>query len=127
MVGGYFSSISGVSHASLASVDTVVGTPLAGWSADAVGAVKCLLVRGSTVFVGGGINSVGGQSRANVAALNGSTGAVLAWNPGIQGVSADALGSRGDTLYIGGDYAFQTGGTNRTCRSSVSCQPTTRE
>jgi len=120
VVGGHFNAISGVSHASLASVDTVVGTPLAGWSADVSGAVKCLLVRGSTLFVGGGLSSVGGQSRANVAALNGSTGAVLAWNPGIQGVSADALGSRGDTLYIGGDYAFQTGGTNRSCLAAVS-------
>ncbi|HEY6196172.1 MAG TPA: hypothetical protein VI504_14135 [Candidatus Eisenbacteria bacterium] len=119
LVGGLYSSISGVSHVNLAQVDTLAGTPVAGWTCNVPGSVNCLLVQGTTVFVGGGLSDAGGQPRANIAAVNGSTGAVLAWNPGVAGNAVQSLAARSDTLYIGGDYS-QVSGQNRTCLAAVS-------
>jgi len=118
VVGGQFNSISGVAHSGLAQVDTVVGTPVAGWSCDA-SSVSCLLVRSTTVFFGGTFTTVGGQGRNHVAAVNGSTGALLAWNPNVAGNAVFALANRGDSLYVAGDYS-QVASQTRVCLAGVS-------
>jgi hypothetical protein len=97
-LGGDFSTVQGQGRNGLARVGAN-GQLLNSPTLD--GSVKCLAVKGDTLFVGGVFTAFGGTSRQSIAALRRSTGDVLNWHPNVVGtVRAFALWK--DTLLVGG-------------------------
>src|SRR5262249_32423162 len=102
---------------SLAAINASTGTVLP-WNPDVFscgfgscsrGAVYCLTVSGTLVYVGGNFPTVGGGDRSNVAALDISTGAATSWNPGVSG-NVHTIAVRGGVVYLGGFFYLVGGG-----------------
>jgi hypothetical protein len=106
-IGGYFTSIAtsfsttvtrnGIAHIiSSGQLDMT-------WNPDADGAVLCLALSGSDLYVGGSFTSIGGQNRNHIAKLSttGTGSADVTWNPNPDG-DVYCLTSSGSDLYVGG-------------------------
>ncbi|HET9233555.1 MAG TPA: T9SS type A sorting domain-containing protein [Candidatus Eisenbacteria bacterium] len=118
-IGGQFTEVNGVPRSNIAHIlaDHSVDT----WDPGITGgAVRAILVQGSTVYVGGSFRSAGGQPRDYLAALDASTGAVTAWNPGAAGGFGGvlALATNGTTIYVAGSFS-SLGGQPRSGLGSV--------
>jgi urease beta subunit len=94
------------------------GTVDPAWAPTTNGAVLCLAVSGSSVYVGGSFTTVNGTTaRTNVAAFDSTSGAVTNFDPklsggGNGGIVASIVVS-GQTVYMGGVFTAVNGSTTR--------------
>ena len=90
----------------LAALEVAGGT-LTGWSPDADGPVRAMVLSpdGKRLYVGGAFNSIGGRPVRNLAALDPATGEVDAtFHPPVVNSGVRALALSGDRLYVGGNF-----------------------
>lgn len=106
-VGGSFSTIDGSARNNLVHI-TSSGTVDSTFASQPNGAVRAIVVSGSTVYIAGDFTA----PRQRVAALIATTGATLSFNPGSTNGSVWALALSGSTLYAGGDFTT-IGGQSR--------------
>ena len=109
-VGGWFTTVNGVSHPNLAAIDATTGELLS-WGSGASSGVQALSAVGDTLFVGGEFRTIHGVQRSSLAAVSASTGEVLPWavtfagSPFAQGTPyVSCIEQDGGRLYIGGDF-----------------------
>jgi len=97
--------------ANLHAIDAATGT-VQNWhpSITSVGAIRTLMVSGTTLYVGGSFDQVAGAARHNAAAFNVTSGALTAWNPN-PGGNVAVLASGTGKVFVGG--AFAGAGTPR--------------
>jgi hypothetical protein len=114
-IGGDFTAIGSEPRGRLAALtisDRILdstGSELSTWNAngaaDANGAIRAMVLSGSTLYVGGDFTTIGGVARNHIASVSTATGAVLPWNPSADGVVRSlVLSADGAALYAGGDF-----------------------
>ncbi|MCG6170220.1 PQQ-like beta-propeller repeat protein [Leptospira sanjuanensis] len=119
-LGGYFTSIGGVSRNGIAAIDANTGTLLSHFQSGGLGGtnpvISSMVYTGNMLIVGGGFNSINGVSRNGIAAIDPDTGNVLSWYP--QGGLTGSLYSimtmllKGNILYVAGSF-LTIGGVSR--------------
>ena len=114
-IGGYFTSVGGITRNNVAQID-VNGT-VTSWNPNASGgAVIGMVISGSTVYIGGTFNTVcsapssctnQAATTRNYLAAIGTDGNITSWNPNDVGggINALAISSDGNTIYVGGDVS----------------------
>jgi len=102
IVGGYFSSVNGVSRTNIARVNAD-GTVDQTWNPEANGEVRQIALSGADVFVLGDFSVIGGQSRNGIAKLSTTNpgAADPVWNPDHPG-NLHAVAVSGTDLFVGG-------------------------
>lgn len=119
-LGGSFTSVGGFVRLGLAHV--LADRSVSPWDPGAVGGVKALALRGTTLYVGGQINTLAGKLRWNCGAVDAETGAILDWYPGGGSAYDDeevaALTVSGSTVFIGGRFRG-IGGQSRASLAAV--------
>jgi hypothetical protein len=91
-VAGSFDTVNGVAKHKIASISSVTGAPVAGFTANAGAQATALAATNTTVYVGGNFSTVNGAARVGLAALNAGTGAVL---PGFVNDISGGIGPNG--------------------------------
>ncbi len=108
LVGGEFSSMSGLFRRNLASFDLETGA-LGNWNPDANDVVNAVAVSGGTVYAGGFFTTIALRARASLAAISATTGKPTAWAPVVEGqptrlaVSSGMLYTAGNIRSLGGE------------------------
>src|SRR6478752_2096933 len=87
-VGGEFDRVLGVRRVGLVHL-LADGSIDPAFTAQALGSVAALELRGGVLYVGGAFDVIGGVARHALAALDARTGTVLDWGPKITGTVAD--------------------------------------
>jgi hypothetical protein len=105
-VGGGFTAANGTKNN---LVHVLADNGLDSWNPNPNGAVSCIAVSGSLVYVGGDFTSVGGQARNHIAALDANTGLATTWDPNASGGgfpwrTVSSLAVSGTTVYVGGNF-----------------------
>ena len=100
-VGGEFDKVLGQRRVNLVHL-RADGTIDPVFSAQALGPVRALEVRGDALFVGGGFTVIGGELRTSLAKLDARTGEVLDWGPAAGIAPISDLSISGDRLYAAG-------------------------
>src|SRR6266446_688199 len=102
IVGGYFSSVNGVSRTNIARVNAD-GSVDQTWNPEANGEVRQIALSGADVFVLGDFSVIGGQSRNGIAKLSTTNpgAADPVWNPDHPG-NLHAIVVSGTDLFVGG-------------------------
>ncbi len=92
------------------------------WDPDVNGAVRAMVLDGTTLYVGGDFNLVGADTRNLIAAIDTSTGVAKAsWNPNVTGNSVMTMALSDTTLYVGGDFTgVDTGPVTRNNLAALS-------
>jgi Leucine-rich repeat (LRR) protein len=111
--GGTFTNIGGQPRNRIAEV-TIPGGAATAWNPNANGAVLCMALSGTSLYVGGqftGPGSIGGQNRIRIAELSTSTGLATPWNPTATG-DVSGIAISGTTVYICGAFT-NCGGQSR--------------
>jgi hypothetical protein len=108
-VGGFFTSIGGVTRNRLAAIDIsnsclTAYSPscLQSWNPNANNWVYVLAVSGTTIYAGGNFTSIGGTTRNRLAAI-GTNGTLQSWDPDAN-FPVYALAVSGLTVYAGGGF-----------------------
>ena len=106
-VGGFFTTIGGVSRNNLAALDPETGS-LFGWNPNPTivrgqSDVSVLKADGNSVYVGGYFSDIGGEHRNFVAEIDVATGKARPWNPDPSNVTY-AIAIDDDTICIGGTF-----------------------
>ena len=118
IAGGLFSRVGGERHANLASLRVGDGAPEPGWTANAAGRVRDILVRGDTAYFGGTFAQHNGLDQRGLGAVRVSTGEpVPAFHATTDG-NVYALATNGSRLFVGGSYT-QVDGQPRDSLASV--------
>jgi hypothetical protein len=121
IVGGTFTSISGIPHTNLARLN-LDGTVDETWQVSANGLVTGFATNSTSLYVIGSFSSIGGLNRGAIARFDLSTGAIdPVWNPNPGNVSAVAV-SESD-VFLGGGFRF-VGGQARTNLAKISATGT---
>lgn len=113
----------GVSRSNAAAFDPVTGLAKP-WDPSFNGAVRDLLVSGSTVYVVGDFTYVhfgqGGSAvmRNRAAAVDATSGVANTWNPNLDADVA-TLDMSGSTVYLGGEFTSVNGGVARLHAAAV--------
>jgi hypothetical protein len=100
----------------IAALEAADGSARA-WNPDADGAVRSLIVTGSTVYAGGEFASIAGQPRNGIAALGVVAGQATAWNPDAN-APVYALAAAGNSVFAGGNFSI-IGGQSRSCLAAL--------
>ena len=102
IIGGYFSSVNGVTRTNIARLNAD-GSVDQTWNPGANDAVRQIVVSGTDVFVLGDFTIVGGQNRNGIAKLStaGPGAADPLWNPNQPG-NLHAIAVSGTNLFAGG-------------------------
>ncbi len=107
-LGGYFSTVNGLTRRCLASFNVLVGT-LTSFAPMMEGGVNALAASGDTLYVGGIFNgtiNTGAVERKKLCAFRISTGAMLPFNPGVTGPGATVRSlAYKDGLYVAGTFS----------------------
>jgi hypothetical protein len=108
-LGGSFSTVGGASHANLAVVDPISGSPTS-FSGSANRMVRALAT-GPTgrLYVGGTFSKADGQARAGLAAFAGNT--LSRWAPVVSGGAVLTLHVANGWVFAGGDFSSVNGVT----------------
>ncbi len=120
-VGGYFTTVGGVTRKRVAALDLPSGTLDTGWRADANRQVTAIEATADAVYVTGGFTTVQGTARARLAALSPDDGTV---DTGFR-ADLDAAGQAlavspdGTRLLVGGSFTT-VGGTRTGGMASVA-------
>lgn len=114
-VGGSFFGVGGEPRWNLAHVRADGSVDR--WAPDPDGAVVCLAVSRSTIYVGGRFSRIAGESRNHIAAFDANTGRLSDWAPDASGVVWTIL-PHGDTIYVGGEFGI-IGGQIRPCIAAL--------
>ncbi len=108
-VGGLFTAVDGVARTNLAHV--LANHSVSSWNPAPNGAVRALVLDGSTLFVAGDFTTLAATTRNRIGAVDAITGTLSAWNPNANS-SVRALALSGSTLFVGGQFT-SIGGQNR--------------
>ncbi|WP_426572093.1 YncE family protein [Aquihabitans sp. McL0605] len=110
-VGGTFGTVRSpngatiVARTNLAAFDVRTGALIAGFQANANGAVRSLAYAGGRLYVGGSFTSVNGVARSRLAAVDATTGAVVtSWSADANS-NVYAMAAGGTSLYVGGSFS----------------------
>jgi len=101
-VGGYFSSVNGVSRNNLAAINARSGE-LLDWAPNPDGAVRALLLRDEKLYVGGYFTTITDSTRLSLAAFHVRSGRLTPWNPGADRAVL-AFAPHGRTLFVAGQF-----------------------
>ena len=120
-VGGNFTSwrnlVTGtvVARSRLAALDAVTGAPIAGWVANANGAVKALAVApdGLTLFVGGEFRQLNGTAQNRLAAVATGSGALVPGWRASSGGTVNAIVAIDDRVIVAGAFGAINGVTRQ--------------
>lgn len=130
-VGGWFTTIGGVSRSGLAALSPDSGAAITSWQADCTsrygkGSVNALVVSDGRLYAAGYFSHIAGMEREYVGSVNADSGQVDPWVPNrfnatAAGSQIDALAISGNVLYVGGTFS-QVGGnsSNGVLRGSVA-------
>lgn len=101
-VGGYFTSVNGVSRRNLVAIDARSGE-LLDWAPNPDGDVRALLLRDEKLYVGGYFTTIADSARPSLAALHARSGRLTPWNPGADRAVL-AFAPHGRTLFVAGQF-----------------------
>jgi hypothetical protein len=111
-VGGYFSTIGGVTRICLVGLDATTAAATE-WDPRPNDEVNALSVEDDRIYGGGAFTCLGSwQVRNNLAAIDLTTGQPNDWNPDPNGLVVYELAVQGGTVYAGGDFT-SVGGQSR--------------
>ena len=119
LAGGLFSRVGGARHANLASLRVGDGTPEPGWTANAAGRVRDIVVRGDTAYFGGTFAQHNGLDQRGLGAVRVSTGEPVTDFDAATDGNVYSLGTDGSRLFVGGNYT-QVDGQPRDSLASVN-------
>ncbi|HKQ56618.1 MAG TPA: putative Ig domain-containing protein, partial [Candidatus Eisenbacteria bacterium] len=108
-IGGTFTSVGGQARAGLAQI--LSDNSVSSWNPGTNGAVRSLVLDGTTLYAGGDFTSAGGQTRNRIAAIDATTGAATAWDPNAN-AAVRAIAVAGGVVYAGGSFT-NIGGQTR--------------
>ena len=77
-IGGFFSTVNGVTARRLVKLNASTGQQIAAFSSQPSGVIRDLEVRGQTLYVGGSFTTIKSVARQNLAAVDTTSGAVSA-------------------------------------------------
>ena len=111
-VGGYFTTVDGVSHTRVAAFSTASGALLTKFAPKVDAAVQTMAATNSTLYIGGAFSTVVGKPRTRLAAVAAGTGALLPWAPTADAtVTSMVLSPSGSRVIVGGAFANLNGAT----------------
>jgi outer membrane protein assembly factor BamB len=109
LAGGAFTTVTGVTHRKLASLDVADGTADPTWKAAAGGTVRDIVVQGDTAYFAGAFTSHAGMTQMGLGAVSVSTGKnVTDFTTTTDGI-VYALATDGTRLYFAGKFTAVDG------------------
>jgi len=113
-VGGMFTTMGNqaISRIGVAAINTSAANNPTAWDAALrYGAVECMAISGSTLFLGGGFRIANALPRRYLAAFDVATGVATSWNPSPNS-PVYSIDENAGTLYLGGGFTM-IGGQSR--------------
>lgn len=108
ILGGNFTTASGITRNKLAKVSATTGVDM-GWNPNPNGTVSILAAQGNDLYVRGDFTSIGGGVRNGLAKFTMPNGTLAAWNPSVNGgISGIAL--QYPNVFLSGWFASVGGG-----------------
>ncbi|MCX6163082.1 MAG: T9SS type A sorting domain-containing protein [Ignavibacteriae bacterium] len=111
-IGGYFTSIGGLSRNNIAKLNSTTGATDPTWNPMASDGVTDIAINGSDIFIGGSFTIINGLQRNCIARIDNTTGKVdPLWNPNAN-ANIRAFTISGSDIYVAGEFT-SIGGLTR--------------